>query len=162
MEKEALSLWCCKVTLHLVPSNLCVHPQFQVPGIVQGCFLVSFSSLCCKCLYKNNKHGQRTQAESYSDLFSIVLQQSLFYTYKPLHDVWRDFGNNLPKIFALQTYMLLKERGGIQVSPLALSTCLLLTCWERLGKRSSCFAWNGVQSHTSLICQNSNSFWRTN
>lgn len=120
------------------------------------------SSLYCKCLYKSNEHGKRTQTESYRDLFSILLQQSLFPTYTHTHPFVmceEILEINLSQIFTLQTHMFLKE---IQLWPVALSTCLLFTCWERPEKRSSYVAWNWVQGDNSLICQNSKSLWRIN
>lgn len=82
------------------------------------------------------EHRQKATVTSFLSFYSNLssTHTNPFMMYEEILEI------NLPKIFALQTYMLLKERGGIQVSPLALSTCLLLTCWERLGKRSSCFA----------------------
>lgn len=115
-----------------------------------------------KCLYKSKEHGKRTQTERYRDIFSILLQQSLFPTYTHTHPsvmCEEILEINLSQIFTLQTYMLLKE---IQFWPVALSSCLLFTFWERPEKRSSYIAWNWVQGDNSLICQNSKSLWRIN
>lgn len=83
------------------------------------------------------------------------------HMYTPTGDVWRGLGNKCHKYLLLKP-ICFEKRGGIQLSPVALSPCLLLTCWERLEKRSSSVAWNGAQGDNSQICQNSNSFWRRN
>lgn len=119
------------------------------------------SSLHWSCLLLcKKKNTDRELAWALSYPFTAISVPCI-HTYTPTGDVWRNLGNKCHK-YLLFKPICFEKRGGIQLSPVALSTCLLLTYWEGLEKRSSSVAWNGAQGDNSQICQNSNSFWRRN
>lgn len=102
------------------------------------------SSLHWSCLLLcKNKSTDRELAWAFSYPFTAISVPCI-RTYTPTGDVWRSLGNKCHK-YLLFKPIRFEKRGGIQLSPVALSTCLLLTYWEGLEKRSSSVAWNGAQ-----------------